>query len=515
MPKLIVTDSSGSSEYELESLGRLDEVLLELGYLVERQCGGRGDCGRCRVVAEGNLSELAPEEKSLLGEKALAEGWRLACKAEILGDAAVTLPVGVPHTDKIFGQVLSDEELPENPGLAVDLGTTTVGALLVDMDNGGVLAARAVLNNQGSAGADVISRLQAARVDPRPLERMASDSVTEAVSGLFRNKPSARKIKKAVVVGNTAMHHLLLGLDIGGLAAAPFAPSGTGELIRRGVFNTISEDVDVLFPPLIGGFVGSDALACVLYFDLDEIKAGPAMAVDIGTNGEVILGVDGEVVAASTAAGPALEGVNISCGMRAAPGAVVDAHWRDDELVLETVGGLEPEGLAGSGLISVVRKLADTGVIDPGGRIVEPDEDPFGMVGKTGEGKLIRLAEDIVLTQNDVREFQKAKGAVRACADVLLDEAGIAPSDLKRVFLTGSFGGKLDVEDVLAIGLLPPVDIYVVRSIPNGAGLGAAMMLNEKQFARACELAAKCRHMELFNAPAFMDKYIDAMAVKY
>lgn len=514
MPKLTVIDSSESEEYELESLGRLDEVLLELGYLIERQCAGRGNCGRCRVIAEGDLSEIAPEEESL-GEEAITEGWRLACKTEILGNAKVTLPPGIPHTDKIFGHIASDEELPENLGLAVDLGTTTVGVLLADMDKGRVLAAGAVLNRQSSLGADVISRLEAARTDPRPLQRMASDSVTDAVSGLLRNKSAARRIKKAVVVGNTAMHHLLLGLDIKDLVASPFLPGSMVELTRRALFDAIGDDVDILFPPLIGGFVGSDALACILYFDLDEVKAGPAMAVDIGTNGEVILGVGGELMAASTAAGPALEGVNISCGMRAAPGAVVDAYWRDDELALETVGGLKPEGLAGSGLISVVRNLADRGVIDPGGRIVEPDEDPLGIVEKTGDGKSIKLAEGLVLTQNDVRELQKAKGAVRACADIMLEKAGVSPFELKRVFLTGSFGGKLDVEDVLAIGLLPPVNIFAVRSIPNGAGLGAVMMLEDEQFAKACELARKCRHIELFAVPAFMDRYVDSMAVRY
>ncbi len=514
MPKLTVIDSSETQEYELESLGKLDEVLLELGYLIERQCGGRGSCGRCRVMVVGDLSEVTPEEKDSLGEEAVAEGWRLACKAEIAGDATVTLPLGIPHTDKIFGYIATDAELPENLGLAVDLGTTTVGVLLVDMEKGGVLAAAAVLNNQSSLGADVISRLEAARADPRPLQRMASDSVTDAVSGLLHDKSAAGKIKKAVVVGNTAMHHLLLELDIKDLVTSPFLPTSMVATTRKAIFNTIGEDVDILFPPLIGGFVGSDALACVLYFDLDEVKTGPAMAIDIGTNGEVILGVDGELMAASTAAGPALEGVNISCGMRAAPGAIVDAHWRDGELGLETVGGLKPEGLAGSGLISVVRKLADKGIIDPSGRIVAPEDDPLGVVNKTEDGKSIKLAEGVVLTQNDIRELQKAKGAIRACADILLGRAGITPSDLKRVFLTGSFGGKLDVPDVLAIGLLPPVNIYAVRSIPNGAGLGAAMMLNDEQFSKACELARKCRHLELFDVPEFMDRYVDAMAVK-
>jgi len=514
MPIITVTTDSGSKEHKAHTGRLLDELLLELGYLIERQCAGKGTCGRCVLRAEGELDTPTDDEVKILGKDRLDEGWRLACQARISGDVKIILPEDTPHTDKIFGKVPPAEALPESLGLAVDLGTTTVGVLLVDTDNGRVIAANAVLNRQATIGADVISRLEKALEDRRSPTKLAIDSITDALEGLVSSKKTLSRIKKVVVVGNTAMHHLLLGLDISRLMVTPFRPASEKPLVKKGIINELGAAVDWFFPPLIGGFVGSDALACMVYFGIGREDRGPTMAVDLGTNGEVMIGAEGRILVSSTAAGPAFEGVSISCGMRASPGAVVSARWENNALALETIGNIDPQGLAGSGLLSVVRRLRERGIIEPGGRIVDPEDDQTGLVFKTDDGKAVKLPGGLALIQDDIRELQKAKGAVRACAEILMKMAGVEPGKIERVFLTGSFGGRLDVEDVLSLGVLPPVDAPVISSIPNGAGLGAATMLDMKEFERAGELAARCEHIELFDSPAFMDTYIESMSLK-
>ncbi len=514
MPTITVITDSGAQDHETPSGGLLDELLLELGYLVERQCAGKGICGRCRVRAEGEIDPPTEMEVKILGKDLLAEGLRLACQTRVRGDVRVTLSEKTPHTDKIFGKVPHVKELPEQLGLAVDLGTTTVGAFLVDLEVGRVLAANAVLNRQAMIGADVISRLEKAFKDKSSLPKLAVDSIVDALEGLIGSEEAISRIKEVTVVGNTAMHHLLLGLDISRLIVTPFQPASNDATIKKGFIKTLGNDIKWHFPPIIGGFVGSDALACIVYFGIGREGAGPTMAVDLGTNGEVMIGVDGRIVVSSTAAGPAFEGVNISCGMRASPGAVVSVRWENDLLVADTIGDIDPQGLAGSGLLSVVRRLKERGLIEPSGRIIDPETDSTGLVFRKDESKAIKLPGGLTLMQADVRELQKAKGAVRACVEILMEKTEINPGEMERVFLTGSFGGRLDVDDVLSLGVLPPVDASIIRSISNGAGLGAATLLNAEEFERAKELAAGCEHVELFDVPAFMDTYINSMALE-
>ncbi len=265
-------------------------------------------------------------------------------------------------------------------------------------------------------------------------------------------------------------------------------------------------------PPLLGGFVGSDALACLVYFGTDR-ENETALILDLGTNGEIMLISDGDIFAASAAAGPAFEGVNISCGMRALPGAVTSTSWDGENLSFSTIGDLAPKGLTGSGLISSVKTLVDVGVIESSGRISQSSPDNI-KIETVDEIRRIVFSEELYLTQTDIRELQKAKGAVRAACDILLERAGKSAKDLDRVVLTGSFGGKLDPKDVLGLGVLPECPSGLIHSIPNGAGFGAAMMLSEDVWKTACETAAKVRHIELNLDPKFMDRYVSSMALE-
>jgi uncharacterized 2Fe-2S/4Fe-4S cluster protein (DUF4445 family) len=313
------------------------------------------------------------------------------------------------------------------------------------------------------------------------------------------------------------MHHLLARLPLDTLAELPFQPYSRAAMrdaayLMGGIF---PQGVRVMLPPLIGGFVGSDALACLAYFGFDHAP-GPMAAIDLGTNGEVMLTDGRRIVAGSTAAGPAFEGVNISCGTRAVDGAVVAVRLDGGELAFDLIGDESPIGLTGSGLLSLVHVLRRAGVIDPTGRIA-PDAPLFaGRMGQDAHGaRRLWLTPDgrLGLSQWDVREFQKAKGAIRAAVDILLDQLALRPEDLERVILTGSFGGQVDVDAVLALGMLPPVRREVVESIPNGAGLGAAMFLSDAGFALGEELAGRTEQIDLDLDPEFNTRYVNAMSL--
>jgi uncharacterized 2Fe-2S/4Fe-4S cluster protein (DUF4445 family) len=313
------------------------------------------------------------------------------------------------------------------------------------------------------------------------------------------------------------MHHLLGRLPLETLAVLPFQPYQK-ETIRdasglmAGIF---PEGVRVSLPPLIGGFVGSDTLACLAYFGFDE-PPGPMAAIDLGTNGEVMVTDGQRILTASTAAGPAFEGVNISCGTRAVDGAITKVCFNGKGFTFKTIANEPPIGLTGSGLLSLVHKLRVAGVIEPSGRFANP---PPVLAANLVEGpdKVERLAltsdSQLKLSQFDVRELQKAKGAIRTAVDILLERLNLKPQDLTRVILTGSFGGQIAVDTVLALGMIPPIQPNRVETIANGAGLGAAMFLSEPGLALAEKLAAKAEQVDLDQDPDFNMRFVEALTL--
>jgi uncharacterized 2Fe-2S/4Fe-4S cluster protein (DUF4445 family) len=439
----------------------------------------------------------------------------------VAGDVQVTLAPIVVYSNKIFRASNRYKRERNAPlGLAIDLGSTTVAAFLTMLEDGEVCAGAAGLNQQTVYGADVISRLAAATGDPADAERLqklALASINQAIDSLKLAPRILARIERATVVGNVAMHHLLLGLPLETLAVLPFQPYQTAAMpdatsLMGGIF---PERTKVMLPPLIGGFVGSDALACLAYFGFER-PAGPMAAIDLGTNGEVMVTNGKRILTTSTAAGPAFEGVNISCGTRAVDGAVVGVELTGDSLEFETIAGEPPVGLTGSGLLKVVYELRQAGVIERGGRISPEPPIMHERLEVDGRGaRRIRLLADngFSLTQWDVRELQKAKGAIRAAVDILLDQLGLKPADLQRVILTGSFGGQIDVDAVLALGMIPPVRREVVEMVANGAGFGAAMFLTDEGFALGEALAARAEQVDLDLDPDFNMRYVESLAL--
>lgn len=521
MPKVTVVYGEEQITVQAENGTLLGDLIAESGLPLEQPCAGRGTCGKCKVLVEEGVSEPDEIEFQNLTPGELALNNRLACRARVKGDSRIMLAPIVVYSNKIFKSSSRYRREPNVPlGLAIDLGSTTVAAFLTMLDNGEVAAGGGSLNQQTVYGADVISRLAAAINDPANasrLQRLALASINQAVDSLNLPIRIRDSIQRVTIVGNVAMHHLLTGMPVKSLATMPFQPFQSNSIpdathLMGGIF---PKNAVVSLPPLIGGFVGSDALACLAYFGFDNAP-GPMAAIDLGTNGEVMVTDGNRILTASTAAGPAFEGVNISCGSRAIDGAVVNIKLAGDQVLFNTIADKDPVGLTGSGLLSTVFEFRHAGVIDVSGRIL-PDPPRFAdrvFTGPNGQ-RAIRLTDDgtLALTQNDVRELQKAKGAIRAAIDVLMKKLNLTAADLQKVILTGSFGGQVDINAIIEIGMIPPVQEAVVETTANGAGFGAALFLSDEGFALGEKLSRRSEQIDLDSNEDFIMLFVEAMAL--
>ena len=522
MPKLTIIYGEETQTLEAPQGALLGDVIAQTELPLEQPCAGRGTCGKCKVLNEGGLALPDEIEHQHLTAGEIAVGNRLACRARIETDARVALAPIMVYSNKIFKASTRYRKERDVPlGLAIDLGSTTVAAFLTMLDNGEVCAGAASLNQQTVYGSDVISRLNAARQNPadaKRLHRLALASINQAIDALKLSNRIRDRVVRVAIVCNPAMHHLLMQLPVDSLSVMPFQPHSnapTRDAADRlgGIF---PPQAQVDMPPLIGGFVGADALACLAYFEFDRAPA-PMAAIDLGTNGEVMVTDGDRILTASTAAGPAFEGVNISCGTRAIDGAITHLEFQNGQLQLTTISHETPIGLTGSGLLSAVYAFRQADLIQESGRInpasdllpqeVHPDKHIGREIFLTSDGKLR-------LNQWDIRELQKAKGAIRAAFDVLMARLDLRPEDLQRVILTGSFGGAVNLEAVLALGMIPRVAPEKVETIANGAGFGAAQFLTEEGFARGVAIAEKAEQIDLDADPVFIEAYINAMALK-
>ncbi|UCH59751.1 MAG: DUF4445 domain-containing protein [Anaerolineales bacterium] len=518
MPKLTVVYGERVQTLDAPNGVVLGEVIPQTGLPLEQPCAGRGTCGKCKLLVEVGVAPPDEVELEHLTAGELVLDNRLACRARLQGDARVVLTPVVVYSNKNF-RASNRYKYSMGPlGLAIDLGSTTVAAFLTTLDNGEVCAGAAALNQQTVYGADVIARLAAARNNPQHaerLQRLALASINQAVDALKLSRRARQRVARVTVVGNVAMHHLLARLPVDSLAVAPFQPSTRAAIkdataMMGGLFPA---GAVVSLPPLIGGFVGSDALACLAYFGFDH-PPGPLVVVDLGTNGEVLVTDGGRILTASTAAGPAFEGVNISCGTRAIDGAITAVQVKGADINLFTIGDESPVGLTGSGLLSLVYALRQAGVVEPSGRFASSPPILSERMAENSHGaRLLKITLDgrLGLSQWDIRELQKAKAAIRAAVDILMSQLGLMPGDIQRLILTGSFGGQVEIEAVLGLGLIPPVPPERVQTVPNGAGLGAALFLSEAGFALGESLAARAGQVDLDSQADFVSRYISAM----
>jgi uncharacterized 2Fe-2S/4Fe-4S cluster protein (DUF4445 family) len=415
-------------------------------------------------------------------------------------------------------------------GLAIDIGTTSVVTTLIELESGEQLASVSSLNPQAVFGGDLMSRIAFVQFNPANLRKLQ----TRIIGLLNRHIAQithesgvlAKWIYKIVVVGNTCMHHLLLGIDPSYVGLAPYAPVMRHPLVipARELHLKVAPEARVCLLPIVAGFVGADAVGVALATRIYE-SAEVRVAVDIGTNGEVMLGSRERLWACSAPAGPALEGAQIRHGMRGAAGAIDRVTVDPDGIHVHTIGEAGAQGVCGSGLVDLIAGLLDAGVIDWTG-LIDVDRrallppalrDRVRMIGDERQVVLLRpgeagAAHEIVLTQDDVRQVQLAKGAIAAGVAVLQRVAGVGSEHVAELMLAGGFGNYISIRSALRIGLIPPLPAQRIRYVGNAASLGAQLCLvSEPERARAERIARSIEHVSLAAHPDFQDVFVDSM----
>jgi uncharacterized 2Fe-2S/4Fe-4S cluster protein (DUF4445 family) len=406
----------------------------------------------------------------------------------------------VLYDDREILDIEPDGAGPEIFGLAVDLGTTAIVCELVDLRTGRIADRESAVNAQSSYGADVVSRITFAFENPDNLRRLRTAAVqliNDLVGTMCRRSGVPRhRIYDAVVAGNAAMNHILCGVPLDSLALAPFHAvfSALPPFAASEAGFALHPQARLYVSPNIKSFVGGDITAGLVASEF-AAEPGTGLFIDLGTNGEIVLKKGGEFVATSTAAGPAFEGMSISCGMLAVPGAIHRAEW-DNGFRCRTIDDLPPQGVCGSGLIDILAGALERGLLGPDGRIAGPD-------------KRLRLTERLALTQQDVRDIQLAVAAIRSGIRLMLREFRLEPADLDRVLVAGAFGSSLDIGHAAALGLLPDLPSGKTAFIGNASLAGARLLLVSRPARDAAEaLAARISHVSLATRPDFQDEFV-------
>ena len=471
-------------------------ALRSAGFSVPAACGGRGKCGKCRVAVNG-----VP---------------RLACKTMPCDGDEITLPEAAGGT--ILTQTLAvprPAEAEAGCAAAVDLGTTTVAVRLYDLESGRELATLSAWSAQAAYGADVISRIQHTIDFPDGLSELSGlirrQTEQLILQALHDSSRSTAELKRIFLAGNTVMQHIFAQLPVRSIAIAPFKPLS--------LFDGESRDellgAKIIYAPCVAGYVGGDITAGLLASGLCG-SSGENLFLDIGTNGEMALGGRDGFLCCAVASGPAFEGAGISCGMAALKGAV--SHVRYDKgFLFDVIGGGEPRGICGSGLLDLAAVLLTLGCIDEGGRLLPPDEVPESMrkyVSDDGSGNgIFHLAPDVHLTAGDVRALQLAKSAVCAGIKLMLQRRGIEPEQLGGVCIAGGFGNYIDPASAMDIGMLPRVSPEKLRCLGNTSLAGASMAaLDPKKLVQLRETAKMCDYIELSGRSDFTQLFTENMA---
>jgi uncharacterized 2Fe-2S/4Fe-4S cluster protein (DUF4445 family) len=630
----------------IEPIGRrilLDEptngltAILDASIGIKSVCGGKGTCGKCRVLIM-NKDRKPPnnQETKILNKSEISHGVRLACQQIFDRDLKIYIPasslseeqklqvrgeeiefeidppvnkfhiklkqaslddldsdfdrirntlkseydISVDGIDiealKIMPEVIrgnswditvsikntevinieSGDKTGSSYGLAIDLGTTKIAILLVDLISGETLDSKGIMNPQISFGEDVMSRLNFSIKDQDNLEKIKNiviGRISETIKELCsKNNILPEEILEMSLVGNTAMHHLFLGLPVKQLALSPFVPliSDPLEIKTRDIGIELAPGAYIYMPPPIAGFVGSDHLAMILGTGIDS-KKGNYLGIDIGTNTEIALVSKDRITSVSTASGPAFEGAHIKHGMRAAPGAIekvlIDQNTFTAEI--QTINDRTPTGICGSGILDAVAELLRTGLIDKRGKFDKDSEylcqdtkgqfqfvlahsnnddlKNSGKSEKTGNqenpenivknntGKAVNLQcyeKDISINQKDIVEIQLAKGAMRTGIEILLENAGISFNDIDGIIIAGAFGSYIDPKNVGNIGMFPKVSLEKISQVGNAAGVGARMMLLSKVEREHSEkIARDANYLELTVFPSFNDHFVSSM----
>jgi len=589
------------------------DAAKDAGVGVRSECGGKGLCGKCRVIVKDSkaLSDLTEIERRFLQTSEVESGYRLACQARILNDVKVIIPpesrvmfrkiqvVGMerpvrlnpavkkfhitlpmptlsdirPDHDRLLDTLSSvmkidnsememDYEIykrlpdiirsssfdvtvtiwdnrriisvePGNTsnelfGFAVDIGTSKIVGYLVNLTTGEVLDVESVENPQIMYGEDIMSRITFAIAKPENLEilqKLVVDEINKIINEACRKTGiSPQRIYEVVVVGNTAMHHFLLGIQPKYVALSPYVPAVKKQINVKAkeLHVNINSFGIVTVLPIVAGFVGADAVADVLATGIHESDV-LSLLVDIGTNTEVFLGNSEDLLSCSCASGPAFEGMHIKHGMKAVTGAIERVSISSNfEVKYKTVGDTRPTGLCGSAMIDAIAEMFKRGIIN--------DKGSFNLQIKTsrlrksdGEVEFViawghetATGKDITLTQHDIREIQLAKAAIFTGCSILMKRKNVDEEKIDRVLVAGAFGNYINPESAKVLGLLPDVPIKKIKFVGNTAIAGAKMALTSKEARKeANEISKKIRYLELAACPDFKEEFLNAIFIPH
>jgi uncharacterized 2Fe-2S/4Fe-4S cluster protein (DUF4445 family) len=474
----------------------LKDILLEYG--IEFPCGGEGICKGCLVkLLEGNI-EINERQREVLLEKEIENGLRLACQ----GVVTESVKIEIPQWEM---EILSDTsevkvESKEGLGIAVDLGTTTLVAQILDLRDGDVIGVKTTINPQAKYGSDIMTRIQYAIFNKGEVElrNMIRSRIYKLIKELLEEvKNFNLPLLYVVIVGNSAMHNLFCGVNIKALSEYPYNPEYKDLFIftPKDLAWDLPQNVKIIFLPCIGGFVGSDILAGIISTEMYKGSSINGL-IDIGTNGEIVFGNKDKIICASAAAGPAFEGAKISMGTRAVTGAISKVILDDGHLKCEVIGGGKPKGICGSGLVDAVASALKLGLISPTGRLQNGKE-------------YFEVAPPVVITQKDIRELQLAKGAIATGITLLLKELNLSANEVEKVYLAGAFGNYINAKSAKDIGLFD-FDENKVEYSGNTALKGAKMSLFAADY-NYREILKVCQHISLASSPEFQNVFAENM----
>ncbi len=471
----------------------LIDILYQYG--IEFPCGGKGTCGRCRITVRNGRLKTDQQHDIFARKLNLPENVKLACMCSV--DEPVELEIGQFETIILADNSEFDFFPREGLGIAIDLGTTTIVGQLLNLSDGKVINVISMLNSQSRYGADIMSRIDFAvnRAGQEILHKTVKEGISNLVSKLVRGVST--DLRQIAIVGNSVMQHTFCNFDLTPLSAYPFesckhefvefAPEQLG-LDRL-------TDCNIAFYPSIGSFVGSDILAGIMSTSMhqqEEIN----LLIDLGTNGEICMGNRERILCASTAAGPAFEGTNITRGMTASTGAISSVYMENNNLLYHTIGNEKARGICGSGIIDAIGLFLQQEWIDSTGQIAGKDDK-------------IVLGEDVFLTQKDIYEFQLAKAAIASGVEMLAAQLEIEKPEINNIYIAGAFGNFINLENAINLGLLEfPVE--KITRFGNTALIGAKMALFQEQ-KEWKEIVQITKHLSLESFHEFQDVFVSKM----
>lgn len=491
----------------IESGLTIAECIRKAGLSIETPCSSMGICGKCRVKAKGELYPPSKEEEEFIrGLKDI----RLACMAKVKGDVKIEL-TGMQKELKTIDdemQLFHENKSGEySLGVAVDIGTTGVSAHLINIKNGEIINKASALNPQSEFGGDVLTRISFAMENKdgtKLLQQMIVNKINELIEKLVGNAFNSKSINKVMIAANATMLHFFAGVNPSSIAVSPYMAVFLDkmDLKAEDIGININKSGIITLLPSASSYIGADIVSGIAATEFYK-KERPSIFIDIGTNGEIVAIADGKLAAASTAAGPALEGMNISCGMRAENGAI-DSFSMDNEgrMSFTTIGGGTPAGICGSALMDIAAAFSENGIILKNGKFAQKAED-----------NRFYICDDVYITQKDIRQIQLAKGAISAGVSMLLSELSISIKDINEFVIAGAFGYHINPESIKRIKLIPEGFDGQISFAGNSSIEGARLALvDDKILQRMIDLKDNINVVELSAKHEFQDYFIKALS---